>query len=88
MPKSEEEIKKRRHNLRSSALRYFKKHSSSDDQVKWAYWNEITMCAPNRRSVAGNGFCKKYARSDLSPSVSRPLGIKQLLYNYNYCSEQ
>ena len=56
MPKSEEEIKKRSHNLRRSALRYFKKNSSSDDQVKWAYWNEIVMCAPNRRPVAGNGF--------------------------------
>ena len=56
MPKSEEEIKKRWHNLRSAALRYFKKHSSSDNQVKWAYWIEIIMCAPNRRPVAGNAF--------------------------------
>ena len=34
--KSEQEIMKRGLNLRSSALRYFKKHSSSDEQVKWA----------------------------------------------------
>ena len=56
VPKSEEEIKKRWHNLRTSALHYFKKHSSSDNQEKWAYSNEIIMCATNRRPVAGKGF--------------------------------
>ena len=54
--KSEQEIMKRGLNLRSSALRYFKKHSSSDEQVKWAYCNEIIRYAPNRRPVAGNCF--------------------------------
>ena len=79
MPKSEEEIKKRWHNLRSSALRYFKKHSSSDDQVKWAYWIEIIMCAPNRRPVAGNAITSSRhgatCRRDMSPNVSRPVMV-------------
>ena len=69
VPKNEEEIKKRWHNLRSSALRYFKKHSSSDDQVKWAYWNEIIMCAPNRRPVAGNGFASSRQGATLVTSM-------------------
>ena len=74
MPKSEEEIKKRWHNLRSSALFYFKKHSSSEEQVKWAYWNEIIMCAPNRCPVAGNGFASSTHGTTCRRDMSLRLG--------------
>ena len=43
MPKSEPEIKKRWHNLRTSALRYFRKQSSDGGEVKWTYWNDMSF---------------------------------------------
>ena len=42
LPKNEEEIKKRWHNIRTSALRYFKKYSG-DSEIKWTYWDDMTF---------------------------------------------
>lgn len=43
-PKGEDEIKKRWHNIRTSALRYFKKYNSDDSvEIKWAYWDDMTF---------------------------------------------
>ena len=43
-PKGEDEIKKRWHNIRTSALRYFKKYSSdSSVEIKWAYWDDMAF---------------------------------------------
>ena len=43
VPKSEPEIKKRWHNLHTSALRYFRKQSSDGGEVKWTYWNDMSF---------------------------------------------
>lgn len=42
-PKTEEDVKKRWHNLRSSALRYTKKASTGDGEIKWPYWNDMAF---------------------------------------------
>ena len=43
LPKNEEEIKKRWHNIRTSALRYFKKYSSGESDIRWTYWDDMTF---------------------------------------------
>lgn len=43
LPKNEEEIKKRWHNIRMSALRYFKKYSSGESDIRWTYWDDMTF---------------------------------------------
>lgn len=44
VPKGEDEIKKRWHNIRTSAQRYFKKYANDNSaEIKWAYWDDMTF---------------------------------------------
>ena len=49
VPKSEPEIKKRWHNLRTSALHYFRKQSSGGREVKWTYWKDMSFLQEHLR---------------------------------------
>jgi hypothetical protein len=62
--KSEEEIKKRCHNLRTSGLRYFKKYSSGDGELNWAYWSDMTF--PCRSELSPGNTHGAVCRKDLS----------------------
>lgn len=42
-PRSLNDIKKRWHGLRSMALRYMKKSTSQQENIKWVYWSDLSF---------------------------------------------